>query len=187
MWLFAWVVVNQGGLPIPVVPSLIAAGALAAAGRASLSTVIALIVGASLVADLLWYGIGRWAHAPVLGLLGRLSDSAVERVKTTQRRFVAHGMGFVLCCRFVPEVNPVAAATAGAAHVAPGRYMLVATVSALGWAGTWTGFGYALYQVNITPPPAAQLTTFTLVIGVIASAALAVRRWRRTRSWARVP
>ena len=32
MWLFAWVAVNQGGVPIPVVPSLVAAGALAGAG-----------------------------------------------------------------------------------------------------------------------------------------------------------
>jgi hypothetical protein len=36
MWLFAWVAVNRGGVPIPVVPSLVAAGALAGAGHASL-------------------------------------------------------------------------------------------------------------------------------------------------------
>ena len=186
MWLFAWVAVNQGGLPVPVVPSLVAAGALAAAGHASLSTVIPLIVGASLVADLVWYGIGRWASAPVLGLLGRVSRGAPERVKAAQRRFVAHGLGFVLCCRFLPEVNPVAAAMAGSVRVAPGRYMLVATVSALAWAGTWTGFGYALYQVNIAMAlAAAELTAFTLVIGVIASAAFALKRWRRARSLAR--
>ena len=39
-WLFAWVAVNQGGVPIPVVPSLVAAGALAGAGHASLSTLV---------------------------------------------------------------------------------------------------------------------------------------------------
>jgi membrane protein DedA with SNARE-associated domain len=59
MWLFAWVAVNQGGVSIPVVPALIAAGALAGAGDASLRTVVAVIAGASLVADLVWYGIGR--------------------------------------------------------------------------------------------------------------------------------
>jgi membrane protein DedA with SNARE-associated domain len=61
MWLFAWVAVNQGGVPTPVVPALVAAGALAGAGDASLPTLIAVIVGASLVADLVWYGVGRLA------------------------------------------------------------------------------------------------------------------------------
>ena len=81
MWLFAWVAVNQGGVPIPVVPSLVAAGALAGAGHASLPTLVAVIVGASLVADLVWYGIGRWARPHVVRLLDRLSGRAAERVK----------------------------------------------------------------------------------------------------------
>lgn len=75
MWLFAWVAVNQGGVPIPVVPSLVAAGALAGAGHASLPTLVAVIVGASLVADLVWYGIGRWASPHVVRLLDRFRDA----------------------------------------------------------------------------------------------------------------
>jgi membrane protein DedA with SNARE-associated domain len=67
MWLlFAWVAANQGGVPIPVVPSLVGAGALAGAGHASLVATVAVIVAASLIADLAWYGIGRWRGAQVL-------------------------------------------------------------------------------------------------------------------------
>ncbi len=186
MWLFAWVAVNQGGVPIPVVPSLVAAGALAGAGHASLATLVAVIVGASLVADLVWYGIGRWASPHVLRLLERLSGRAAERVKAAERHVLAYRLGFMLCCRFLPEVNPLAAAIAGAARVAPGRYMLVATISALAWAGTWTGAGYALYHVTIAIGPAsAKVAAFMLVTGVIASAAFALKRWRRARSFAR--
>lgn len=186
MWLFAWVAVNQGGVPIPVVPALIAAGALAGAGDASLLAVVAVIAGASLVADLVWYGIGRWASAHVLRLLNRLSGRAAERVKAAERHTLAHRFGFMLCCRFVPEVNPLAAAIAGAAHVAPGRYMLVGTISAVAWAGTWTGAGYAVYQVSIAIAPAsAVVAAFMLVAGVIASAGFGLKRWRRARSLAR--
>ena len=39
---FGWVLVNQGGLPVPVVPALIVAGALAAAGQVSLAEAFAL-------------------------------------------------------------------------------------------------------------------------------------------------
>jgi membrane protein DedA with SNARE-associated domain len=185
MWLFAWVAANQGGVPIPVVPSLVAAGALAGAGHASLPTLVAVIVGASLVADLVWYGIGRWAGPHVVRLLDRLSGRAAERVKAAERHVLAHRFGFMLCCRFLPEVNPLAAAIAGAARVAPGRYMLVATISALAWGGTWTGAGYALYHVTIALAPAsAEVAAFMLVTGVIA-AVFAVKRWRRARSYAR--
>jgi membrane protein DedA with SNARE-associated domain len=75
MWLFAWVAVNQSGVPIPVVPSSVAAGALAGAGHASLPTLVAVIVGASLVTDLVWYGIGRWASPYVVRLLDRFRDA----------------------------------------------------------------------------------------------------------------
>ena len=186
MWLFAWVAANQGGVPIPVVPSLVAAGALAGAGRASLPTLVAVIVGASLVADLVWYGIGRWASPHVVRLLDRLSGRAADRVKVAERHVLAHRFGFMLCCRFLPEVNPLAAAIAGVARVAPGRYMLVATISAVAWGGTWTGAGYALYHVTIAIAPAsAEVAAFMLVTGVIASAVFVLKRWRRARLLAR--
>ena len=48
--------------------------------------------------------------------------------------------------------------------------MLVATISAVAWAGTWTGAGYALYHVTIAiAPTSAQVAAFMLVTGVIAS------------------
>ena len=33
--LFAWTLANQGGVPVPVVPALLGAGALAGSGRLS--------------------------------------------------------------------------------------------------------------------------------------------------------
>jgi membrane protein DedA with SNARE-associated domain len=115
-----------------------------------------------------------------------LSGRAAERVKAAERYVVAHRFGFMLCCRFLPEVNPLAAAIAGAARVAPGRYIFVATISAVAWAGTWTGVGYALYHVTIAITVAsAEVAAFMLVTGVIASAFFELKRWRRARSLAR--
>ena len=130
-----------------------------------------------MVADLVWYGVGRLASPYVLGLLNRLSGRAAERVKATERHVLAHRFGFMLCCRFLPEVNPLAAALAGAGQVAPRRYMLVATMSAVAWAGTWTGAGSALYHVTIAiAPTSAEVAAFMLVTGVIASAVFALKR-----------
>ena len=107
--------------------------------------------------------------------------------KAAGRHVLAHRLGFMLCCRFLPEVNPLAAAIAGPARVAPGRYMLVATISVLAWAGTWTGAGYALYHIMIaaSAPASAKVAAIMLVTGVIASAVFALKRWRRARLLAR--
>src|SRR2546427_8979795 len=70
--LFAWVFVNQSGVPVPVVPTLVAAGALAGRGGSSCAVMLAAAAGAALVADMVWYGIGRWHGAQVLSLLGRV-------------------------------------------------------------------------------------------------------------------
>src|SRR2546428_4305664 len=68
--LFVWVFVNQSGVPVPVVPSLVAADALAGRGGSSCAVMLAAAARAALVADMGWYGIGRWPGAQGLSLLG---------------------------------------------------------------------------------------------------------------------
>jgi len=40
------------------------------------AVVIGIAVGASLVADLTWYGLGRWRGVHVLKMIGRLAPNA---------------------------------------------------------------------------------------------------------------
>src|SRR5207249_7494234 len=82
--LFAWMAAEQLGLPIPAIPLLLAAGALAGAGRLSLALVLVVSVIASLLADTLWYEIGRRRGVRVLQFLCRVSlepDSCVRRTE----------------------------------------------------------------------------------------------------------
>jgi len=51
---FAWVFAEQIGLPLPAVPVLLAAGALAGAGKLSLGFIIVLAVLASVLSDAIW-------------------------------------------------------------------------------------------------------------------------------------
>jgi len=169
MWLlFAWVAANQGGVPIPVVPPLIGAGAVVVA------------VSASLTADLAWYGIRRWRGAQALALLGKLSQHAAARVKIAERRFVAHQLGFLFGARWMPEANPVAAGLAGADRIALGRYILIVMTTALVWVGTLTGVGYALGNVTTgLPTPFGVVTTFIAVAVAIASIGFVLKHRRR--------
>ncbi len=142
--LFAWVLANQAGAPVPVVPSLLAAGALAAHTRTGLLVPVVVTVAATIVADLIWYCLGRWRGPQVLALLGRLSRRTAARVEHAEQRFLAHQLAFLFSSRFLPEMNPIAAGMAGATRIVLGRYIVIAATSAAAWAVAWTGAGYAL-------------------------------------------
>ena len=164
MWLlFALVFVNQGGVPIPVVPSLLMAGALTGTGPMGLVTTALEIVAASLAADLVWYGVGRWRGRQARALVGRISGRTAARVELAERRFRAHRIAFLLGARFLPELNPLAAGMAGATGMTLRRFVVIATTSALVWAAVWVGTGYVLGPVAAGIPPVALLTTLGLV------------------------
>jgi len=80
------VLLQQLGLPIPAVPTMMLAGALAVAGRIDFAAAFAISVMASLVADLIWFWAGRRYGYPVLRFLyqdgsdsGRTSDAPSQR------------------------------------------------------------------------------------------------------------
>ena len=145
-FLFAWVFGNQAGVPLPVVPALLGAGVLAGSGYLSMAAIIGIAVGASLAADLTWYGLGRWRGARVLKILGRVAPNAGTLVSRARPVFFAHAGAFQLAARFLPEMNAIAAGLAGVTKVSTPRFVCYGAVSALIWAGGWTGLGYLLSQ-----------------------------------------
>jgi membrane protein DedA with SNARE-associated domain len=142
--LFVWVLANQGGVPIPVVPALLGAGALT--GRSSLSVVVTLAVSvaAALCADLTWYLLGRWRGSRALDLLTRLVPRARTHARRASHLLLAHEGVFQLGARFLPALNPIAAGLAGAAGMSVRRFLPGAAVSAAVWSGSWIGIGYLL-------------------------------------------
>jgi membrane protein DedA with SNARE-associated domain len=146
-FLFAWVFCNQAGVPVPAVPALLGAGALAGSGHLSISGIIGISVGASLAADLTWYGLGRWRGARVLKTLSRLAPNAGTLVRRAQHVFGAHAGAFQLGARFLPELNAIAGGLAGAAKASITRFVSYGAFSALTWAGAWIGLGYFLSHV----------------------------------------
>src|SRR5437762_10254837 len=142
--LFAWVFADQAGIPIPVVPLLLGAGALAGGQRLSLSFAIALAVAASLVADLAWYAVGRRHGLRALGVLCRITLEPDSCLRRAQNLFLRHRLRALLIAKFLPGVNPLAAGLAGAVGVGVVRFVAYDLGGAVAWAGTWTGLGYVM-------------------------------------------
>jgi membrane protein DedA with SNARE-associated domain len=181
--LFAWVFVNQSGVPVPVVPTLVAAGALAGRGGSSCAVMLAAAAGAALVADMVWYGIGRWHGAQVLSLLGRVLHRPRVWIDHIEHAFHAHEVGFQLWAQFLPQLNPIAAGLAGATGVGLPRYIVIASAAAMAWAGTWIAVGYLLANVLADAIAYRGFSIVVLVaVAIVAFGALRSARRRRSRT-----
>ena len=179
--LFVWVFANQSGVPVPVVPSLVAAEALAGRGGPSWTVMLAAAAGAAVGADMVWYGVGRWRGAQALGMICRLLHRPGTYADHVGSAFRAHDVGFQLGAQFLPELNPIAASLAGATGVAPGRYIVIASVTAMAWAGTWIAAGYLL--ADVFGDTIARFGAWTAGLVALAMMFLvAVRHARRRRS-----
>lgn len=140
--LFAWVAAEQLALPVPSEPVLLAAGVLAGAGLLRLPSVITVGVAGSLLSDVIWYEIGRARGSQVLRLLCRISLEPDSCVRRSQDTFARYGGWSLLIAKFVPGVNTVAQPLAGVLRMRRSRFLLVDTLGAFLWIGTYTGLGY---------------------------------------------
>jgi membrane protein DedA with SNARE-associated domain/rhodanese-related sulfurtransferase len=130
------VFVDQLGLPVPAVPTLIVAGAVAANGQLSLSAVFLGASLACLVADSGWYLLGQLFGMRVLKTLCRISLEPDSCVSNTQSRFERWGVNSLVIAKFVPGLAIIAPPLAGAMRIGWMRFIFLSTLSAALWVGT---------------------------------------------------
>src|ERR1700674_3719713 len=89
--LFVTVLAEQIGLPLPSVPFLVAAGALAGLHRLNLLEAIALAVMASLMTDSVWVYLGKRRGGTILQLMCKMSLEPDTCVSKTRSIYLHHG------------------------------------------------------------------------------------------------
>src|SRR5437764_2003020 len=140
------VFLQQLGLPIPSVPTMMVAGAVAARGHLNGIATFAFAVVASLVADLLWFSAGRRYGYPVLRFLCRVSLSPDTCVRETEGIFERWGFFSVVVSKFVPGFSTVGPPIAGALKMPFGAFAVASLASAALWVGAYMGVGYRVAQ-----------------------------------------
>ena len=140
--LLGWVFAEQIGLPIPSLPVLLAAGALAGTGRLSFFASLLIAVAASLTADTIWFQLGRLKGIKVLQFLCKISLEPDSCVRCTEGIFAKEGARSLLLAKFLPGLGAVAPPLAGIFHMRWMRFMLFDSAGAGLWAGTFLGLGY---------------------------------------------
>ena len=166
------VFLQQLGLPIPSVPTMMVAGAVAARGHLNGIATFAFAVVASLVADLLWFSAGRRYGYPVLRFLCRVSLSPDTCVRETEGIFERWGFFSVVVSKFVPGFSTVGPPIAGALKMPFGAFAVASLASAALWVGAYMGVGYVFArQIDFLLAWLADHAALALmaVVGALAS------------------
>jgi membrane protein DedA with SNARE-associated domain/rhodanese-related sulfurtransferase len=177
------VLLNQMGLPVPVVPTLVLAGAITASGQQPLGPVFLAAVAACLLADSGWYWIGQKYGIRVLKTLCRISLEPDSCVNETQSQFDRWGVNSLVIAKFVPGWATIAPPLAGAMRIGWPRFIALSTLAAMLWVGAGLLAGM-LFKTQI-----ALLLIHLDRIGSIAflgalillSAYIAFKWWERRR------
>jgi membrane protein DedA with SNARE-associated domain/rhodanese-related sulfurtransferase len=140
--LFASVLAEAAGLPLPAAPVLISAGALVGTGRMYLPLTLALPVLAVTLCDTLWYLLGRHYGGGVLRLVCRISLEPDSCVRRTQISFEKRGTWALMTAKFIPGLSIMTSPLAGVSRMSWRRFVVFDATGALLWIGVYVTTGF---------------------------------------------
>lgn len=177
------VLLDQVGLPVPAVPTLIISGAFAASGQLSLGELFVGSVAACLIADSGWYWVGQKYGIRVLKTLCRISLEPDSCVSQTQTRFERWGVNSLVIAKFVPGLAIIAPPLAGAMRIGWPRFLVLSTLSAALWAGCALLAG-VLFRAQIQQllQTLDQLGSALVIVGAsLLALYIGYKWWQRAR------
>ncbi len=172
------VLLNQAGLPVPAIPTLIVAGALGASGQFSLPALFGACVAACLIADCGWYLVGQFYGMRVLKTLCRISLEPDYCVSQTQTRFERWGVDSIVIAKFVPGLSTIAPPMAGAMRIGWPRFVLLSTLAAILWTGASLGAGMVFRtQIERLLAYLDRIGGVALLVGLIFVGVYILYKW----------
>jgi len=178
--ILVWVCAEQGGIPVPALPLLLAAGALAGSGRMNALAVIGLALLGALLSDSVWYSLGRVRGIRVLKLLCRISLEPDSCVRNTQGVFARYGARSLLVAKFVPGLGAAAAPLAGVVKMPLSRFLLSDALGATLWASAYVTAGYVFSnQLEAVAMQGGRLGASFL--GLLVAACVVFVAWKYLR------
>jgi membrane protein DedA with SNARE-associated domain len=126
---------EQIGAPVPAIPVMIVAAALAPADASSILQLLGLAVTGALLGDLIWYFLGSHYGYKVLAVLCRISLSPDSCVRKTETFFERWGLLSLTFAKFIPGYSTIAPPLAGASHRTSFlRFLMFDAAGAVLWA-----------------------------------------------------
>jgi len=148
------VFVEQIGVPLPAAPWLFAAGALVGAGQMNGLVALGAAAFGALLADLIWFYLGRHYGNRLVALLCRISLTPDSCVRRTQDVFTRYGMRGVVGAKFIPGLSTLAPPLAGSSGLGVPRFLLFDGMGSVLYVGCFLLVG-VLFSRQLEPILAA--------------------------------
>jgi membrane protein DedA with SNARE-associated domain/rhodanese-related sulfurtransferase len=183
---FGNVFVEQIGLPVPAIPTLVVAGAFAMSGKLSMVAVFAVALLASVVADVAWYIAGRRYGNRVMRMLCAVSLTPDSCVSQTQDRFERWGLKALLIAKFVPGISLLAPPLAGATRIGWLPFLLFNTTGGALWVAAGLAGGMLLGEQieRLLAYVEKYGTVFLALLAVFVVGYVLFKWWERHRFYA---
>ncbi len=171
------VLANQLCLPIPSIIFLMAAGAMSATGKMHITMILCLGVAGCLIADTIWFCLGRRWGSQAMRLLCRISSDPRECARNAHEKFRRHGLPLLCVAKFLPGVDGLLPPLAGAEGVPVLGFLALDFAGSFLWSGVYTGLGYVFS--NQVDSAARLVDRFGAVVSVALAAPIGLyTAWR---------
>jgi membrane protein DedA with SNARE-associated domain len=181
---FTAVFADQAGLPIPAPPLLLAAGSLAAGGKLNPVLAAGMTAAATLLADSLWFYLGRKGSGRALHLLSRWSHSRNASSAQASAVVARYGLLALAVAKFLP--GAVMPSLAGALGMSTRRFLLFDGLAALFYGCSYISAGFLFHnQIQQVMVWFDRVGHGVIGLGsalLVGYVAYKYALWRRTRS-----
>lgn len=176
---FAGVMLENAGVPVPGETVLLAGGALAHFGRLSLLSVVAVAIAGATLGDNLGFLIGRHGGRRLIERHGSLVGLTPRRLEEFDLFFRRHGAKTVFIARFVTGLRVFGALLAGGSGLAWRTFLVWNAIGAAVWATLVGLAGYLLgHSWELLERWIGRAGLLGLVVS-LAAAGIALARLRR--------
>lgn len=140
--IFAIVLAEAIGLPVPAAVALVAGGAAAASHALNPLLVVATALLGTMLGDSLLFVLGRYMGWTLLGLLCRLSVNPESCILRSAESFYKRGKITLLVAKFIPGVNTMAPPLAGSMKMRTGQFLRFDLAGASLYVLSYTTLGF---------------------------------------------
>lgn len=183
IFVFANVLLEQLGMPLPAYPTLIVTGALLGRNEYSAVALLLTAVGAASIADYAWFTAGRRYGSKVTAILCRISLSPDSCVRQTENIYLRWGPSCLLVAKFIPGFSTVASALSGTVGTRRRLFIFFNGLGSFLWAGSAVFLGSKFS--NAIEDLLSILTQLgkwgSVLLGLALIAFIASKWWQRYR------
>lgn len=180
---FAAVLVEQLGPPLPSGPLLIFAGALPNQGQVPTLAIAAVAWIACMLGQAVLYVVGVHYGRQAMDALCRLAVTPNFKIGRADKHFERWGGSLLILAEFIPGFRTLAPSLAGAQKLSVTPFLLYAALGSALWTAVYLGIGLVFQsQIARVLVLVEKSGGVAIVLIVAAIAVYFGARWRRRRS-----